>query len=661
MDINEKEKYINKQKQSYKQKLSTKHSLDYYIQQFNVAVRDGPYYICNVCNRLLYRKSVIELKTEKYSSKLCLFTNVLSFDENVYICHTCHRSIKKNKTPCQAVDNNLAVDDVPPELASLEKLEQVLISQRIVFEKIIIMPKGRQRKIKGAICNVPVNCEETCKVLPRPPDSSGIILVKLKRKLEFRGHVYFQAVRPQVVMHALQWLQGNNPLYENIYINLSNIDLTLSMMGDDEIEDESENIVLNSSSNDSINIGKVSTLDEDDDCEKEDPLNEHRGATCETCLQPVIPDYPVTCDEQEMKSCGNEIYDIAPGENKHPVFIMTDKHCEELAFPTLFPRGRFGYRAERKFKLTPVKYFNARLLHYSGRFAMNPEYLFFAQFITEQKKVSDSISIALRKLHGQAVTASQFRSNDQYIKNLIFKDQAYLFLRNIPGSPPYWQKFMFEVIAMVQQLGIPTWFMTLSCADLRWPELFHILSRVNGQEMTDEEIEALSYNEKCSLLNLNPVIVAKHFQYRVETFFKDVLLSPAKPIGNIIYYALRIEFQMRGSPHLHSLIWNSDCPELTPENEEAYIRYIDKHVQGSVPDRETNSELYDLVIMYQKHNHSRTCKKYKNIVCRFNFGQLFTNETVVSKPLSDDISEDEKIVLLKRRNDILCAVKEKNQ
>ena len=118
----------------------------------------------------------------------------------------------------------------------------------------------------------------------------------------------------------------------------------------------------------------------------------------------------------------------------------------------------------------------------------------------------------------------------------------------------YWQKFMYEVIAMVQQLGIPTWFMTLSCADLRWHELFHILSRVRGENITDEEIDNLSYNEKCSLLNLNPVIVAKHFQHRVETFFKDVLLSNVKPIGKIVYYALRIEFQMRGSPHLHSLI-----------------------------------------------------------------------------------------------------------
>ena len=79
------------------------------------------------------------------------------------------------------------VDDTPGELASLEKLEQILVAQRIVFEKIIVMPKGQQRKVKGAICNVLVECEHTSSILPCPPERSGIILLKLKRKLQFRA------------------------------------------------------------------------------------------------------------------------------------------------------------------------------------------------------------------------------------------------------------------------------------------------------------------------------------------------------------------------------------------------------------------------------------------------------------------------------------------
>ena len=124
-----------------------------------------------------------------------------------------------------------------------------------------------------------------------------------------------------------------------------------------------------------------------------------------------------------------------------------------------------------------VRYFNARLLHCSGRFATNPEYLFFAQFIIERKKVSDSISVAMKKICGEQMTAGSIRTDKQCLLNLICKDQAYLFMRQIPGSPPYWQKFMFEVVAMVKQRGFPTWFMTLSCADLRWPELFQIIAR----------------------------------------------------------------------------------------------------------------------------------------------------------------------------------------
>ena len=37
--------------------------------------------------------------------------------------------------------------------------------------------------------------------------------------------------------------------------------------------------------------------------------------------------------------------------------------------------------------------------------------------------------------------------------------------------------------------------MTLSCAALRWPELFQIIAKTQGKNMTEEEIEALSYNE----------------------------------------------------------------------------------------------------------------------------------------------------------------------
>ena len=54
---------------------------------------------------------------------------------------------------------------------------------------------------------------------------------------------------------------------------------------------------------------------------------------------------------------------------------------------------------------------------------------------TMQKKISDSIAVALRTIHGISVTASDARNNSRNLHDFIFSNQAYLFMRNIPGSP----------------------------------------------------------------------------------------------------------------------------------------------------------------------------------------------------------------------------------
>ena len=69
---------------------------------------------------------------------------------------------------------------------------------------------------------------------------------------------------------------------------------------------------------------------------------------------------------------------------------------------------------------------------------------------------------------------------------------------------------MREVIAMVKQLGIQTRLMTLSCTHSRWPPLFQILARIQGNDLTDKQVDEVSCNGRCRMLNLNPVIVAKH-------------------------------------------------------------------------------------------------------------------------------------------------------
>ena len=61
------------------------------------------------------------------------------------------------------------------------------------------------------------------------------------------------------------------------------------------------------------------------------------------------------------------------------------------------------------------------------------------------------------------------------VKSFIANDEGYHFVNTIKGTPAYWKRFLYKVLAMVKQLGIPTFYMTLSCADLHWNELISLL------------------------------------------------------------------------------------------------------------------------------------------------------------------------------------------
>ena len=82
----------------------------------------------------------------------------------------------------------------------LKNREKFLISKKILFKKIaIIHGKGDFSEIRGSICNIPVETANICNILPMPAISNELIMVKVKRDLEYRRHVYFEPVRPRIV------------------------------------------------------------------------------------------------------------------------------------------------------------------------------------------------------------------------------------------------------------------------------------------------------------------------------------------------------------------------------------------------------------------------------------------------------------------------------
>jgi len=110
-----------------------------------------------------------------------------------------------------------------------------------------------------------------------------------------------------------------------------------------------------------------------------------------------------------------------------------------------------------------------------------------------------------------------------------------------------------------------------------WPELFRIIAKQNGRSLSDDDIQALSYEEKATMLRNDPVLAARHFDHRLKAFFTDVLMR-GSALGPVKHYFYRVEFQMRGSPHTHCLIWTSDGPDMNSATSAEIETYFSSNV-----------------------------------------------------------------------------------
>ena len=106
-------------------------------------------------------------------------------------------------------------------------MEKILVPKGLLFWKVAIIPKGQSPKIKGSVCNVPVETMDVSTLLSRQANSNGLVIIKSKRNLEYRGHVFFEPVRPDIELTLLQFLKANNNLYKDVTTVLSNIPTAL--------------------------------------------------------------------------------------------------------------------------------------------------------------------------------------------------------------------------------------------------------------------------------------------------------------------------------------------------------------------------------------------------------------------------------------------------
>ena len=115
-----------------------------------------------------------------------------------------------------------------------------------------------------------------------------------------------------------------------------------------------------------------------------------------------------------------------------------------------------------------------------------------------------------------------------------------------------------DLLAMFRTIGPPTFFITLTADDMNWPDLLYVLAKRAGMDISVEDVDSMQKHE---LLCSDPVTTARHFSQRFQKFIA-FMKSSSKPIGEVVDYFWQIEFQLRGSPHVHLLWWVKDAPDL---------------------------------------------------------------------------------------------------
>ena len=142
-------------------------------------------------------------------------------------------------------------------------------------------------------------------------------------------------------------------------------------------------------------------------------------------------------------------------------------------------------------------------------------------------------------------------------------DEGYYIFRQLRNSPAYLEARKKTIFAMIKQLSLPTWFMSLTASDTKWTDLLRILAKLNdGIEYSEKELDALTWQEKIKLVQKDPVTCSRYFEHRVQEFLNTNLKNDCDPIGKVKDYFYRVEFQQRGSPYIHMRVWIENTPTL---------------------------------------------------------------------------------------------------
>ena len=299
-------------------------------------------------------------------------------------------------------------------------------------------------------------------------------------------------------------------------------------------------------------------------------------------------------------------------------------------FPHLFPSGTDGWRGSYD---SFSQYARKCILSQDPRFEASTAYVMWLLEMQTKKRLSGNINVRVGGQQGPPGKTTYEQSNHQ----------VYTALRDIPGTQQYVSSKRGVALNMYEQLGTSNFFMTLTCHARQPDMLIAVITArlLRLQPHTPaEELERRAANILCcyqadkkftwdglspnQLCNMHPAIVARQFQHqlhklmawleaerdaptepgpntdkqdRPEAAHEDFAQAPTtdaagrhrgarkeSPPFRIQDYIIRIEWQKRGYPHAHILLWVVEWPQQKGLTSPGDGQEPEKGAAAAVPD-----------------------------------------------------------------------------
>ena len=257
----------------------------------------------------------------------------------------------------------------------------------------------------------------------------------------------------------------------------------------------------------------------------------------------------------------------------------THRSYDALQYPLMFPRGEDGYH----FKIMQVNPATGEpslkkvscMDFYSYRMmlrATNTNHLLNCRQVFSQFVVDMYAKVETERLRYIRLNQSKLRAEEYiHLKDAIRNDgkvddigKLVILPASFTGSPRHMAEYTQDAMTYVRKYGKPDLFITFTC-NPAWQEIKDEL--VNGQAPRDRHD-----------------LIARVFRQKQRKFI-DVL-TKGQVFGETQCWMYTVEYQKRGLPHSHNLIWLKE--KIRPAD-------IDKVIRAEFPDPEQDGGLYEVV------------------------------------------------------------------